>query len=346
MGKPVRACRKACRDDWEPFDYRLPPFSNPLECMKFEYPEDRKFFADLLAGGDEEKLEKEFSEHFDFRHPAIKRWEFNKIKNKLLKKLIVKHVGKCQLRIHVDCSKDGKYEPDHIIPLSTNELNKKLRRMVRNSSEKIPAQSFGSNKPENLTLSCKRCNAFKKHRIVLPAGFSGRNNLNFLQPHKAGSEIFQLPSGKKVKIKKYFLQFKLWKGKPIPNTYGNKAVIDFNGEPVFAELAVLRLFQSQGWDGVWVDSYYRKYRVGLPDVATPVELPEKQQKIIDSIRAKTGKSGGCWDVFVWKKDQILFIELKRNKKDHIQESQKMWMEKSLNYGLSGHTFLLLEWILN
>lgn len=133
--------------------------------MKFEYPEDREFFANLLTGGDEKRLEIEFLDYFDFRHPAIKRWEFNKVKKKLLAELILKYDGKCQLHIHPDCSKDGKFEPDHIIPLSTNELNKKLRQLVRTSNEKVPAQSFGSNNPKNLILSCKRCNAFKKHRI-------------------------------------------------------------------------------------------------------------------------------------------------------------------------------------
>jgi hypothetical protein len=145
-------------------------------------------------------------------------------------------------------------------------------------------------------------------------------------------------------IQKYFLNFKLWKGAPIPNTYNGKAVIDWNGEPVFAELAVLRLFQSQGWEGVWVDSYRRKYRVGLPDVVEPIELPQKQRAFIESIKAKTGRSGGSWDVLVWKDDQILFIELKRQKKDVIQDSQRLWLEKSLESGLTTDNFAFLEWV--
>src|SRR3989344_7079105 len=91
------------------------------------------------------------------------------------------------------------------------------------------------------------------------------DNLRFLKTYDSGTEELVLPSGRKVWVAKYFLRFKEWKRKSIPNTYGNKAVIDWNGEPVFAELVVLRLFQSNGWNGVWVDSYRRKYRVGLPD---------------------------------------------------------------------------------
>lgn len=168
-------------------------------------------------------------------------------------------------------------------------------------------------------------------------------NLGFLQPYKVDGELFSLSSGASVLIQKYFLTFTPWKGAPIPNTYNNKPVIDWNGEPVFAELAVLRLFQSHGWEGVWVDSYRRKYRTGLPDVAEPVELPLRQQELIESIKAKTGRSGGCWDVFVWKGDQFRFIELKRSKKDSIQHTQDSWLEASLLVGLGPESFALAEW---
>ena len=168
-------------------------------------------------------------------------------------------------------------------------------------------------------------------------------NLEFLQRFSTESEIFSLSSGVKVSIQKYFLRFDPWKGPPIPNTYNGKAVIDWNGEPVFAELAVLRLFQSHGWSGVWVDSYRRKYRVGLPDVVDPVELPETQKRVVESLREKTGKSGGCWDILAWKGDTVLFIELKRSKKDRVQTSQTQWLEASLDSSLNVEDFALVEW---
>jgi hypothetical protein len=136
--------------------------------MQFEHAEDREFFAKLLAGGDEKRLQGEFSDYFDFRDAAIKRLEFNKIRKKVLAELIEKNGEVCQWHIHLECSREKIWELDHIIPLSTNELNKKLRGMVRVSNQKVPAQSFGSNHPKNLVLSCRRCNAFKKHRIFSP----------------------------------------------------------------------------------------------------------------------------------------------------------------------------------
>ena len=165
----------------------------------------------------------------------------------------------------------------------------------------------------------------------------------FLQPYLAESEIFVLPSGVSVPIQKYFLEFKEWKGIPIPNTYNGKAIIDWNSEPVFAELAVLRLFQSHGWDGVWVDSYRRKYRVGLPDVAEPIDLPTNQTNLINALREKTGRFGGCWDVVVWKGDTMLFLELKRQKKDSVQSTQVEWLSSALDSGLSADNFALVEW---
>ena len=168
-------------------------------------------------------------------------------------------------------------------------------------------------------------------------------NLVFLQPFRVKSELFSLSSGEQIPIQKYFLTFTPWIGAPIPNTYNGKAVIDWNGEPLFAELAILRLFQSHGWNGVWVDSYRRKYRIGLPDVVEPIELLEKQERLIDSIRSKTGRSGGCWDILAWKGDTVLFIELKRSKKDRVQTSQTQWLEASLDSSLNVEDFALVEW---
>src|SRR3989344_382741 len=142
------------------------------------------------------------------------------------------------------------------------------------------------------------------------------DDLQFFQLHKVDGETLSLPSGQRVSIQKYFLTFDPWKGAPIPNTYNGKAVIDWNGEPVFAELAVLRLFQSHGWEGegVGFDSYGRKFGAGQPNETEPIEIPQKQKGLVDSIRTKTGKFGGCWDVLVWEGEATLFLELKRQKK--------------------------------
>ncbi|MDO8522333.1 MAG: hypothetical protein Q7S08_03540 [bacterium] len=141
--------------------------------MKFKYPEDRQFFLNLLAGGDEKIFDSEYSDYFDFRHPAIKRWEFNKISKKVLAGLIEKYGRKCQLRIHPDCSMTNIWHPDHIIPLASAELNRKLRHIKNNPDGSKPESvSYGSNHLNNLTLACEKCNLHKKHRIIWPLGIT------------------------------------------------------------------------------------------------------------------------------------------------------------------------------
>ena len=134
--------------------------------INFEFLEDKVFFINFLANGNKNCFNQKFLEYFDFRDPKIKRKEFNLIRNKLFKQLAMKYGKKCQLQIHPDCSKVKKFDIDHFIPLSTNELNKKLRNLKPCNRHKVQAQSFGSNNIKNLLIACSRCNAYKKHRII------------------------------------------------------------------------------------------------------------------------------------------------------------------------------------
>ena len=139
--------------------------------MDFQYPEDEKYFIDLLAKGDKDLFYKKYFRLFDFRSPFLKRQEFNKKRSDIFKKLVKRDGLKCQLSLHPDCSKLKKFDIDHIIPLSTNELNKKLRNIKPSKGKKVPSQSFGSNDESNLILACSRCNAYKKHRIIISNNF-------------------------------------------------------------------------------------------------------------------------------------------------------------------------------
>src|SRR3989344_8602763 len=137
---------------------------------------------------------------------------------------------------------------------------------------------------------------------------SQEDHLGFLQQYKTESEIFSLSSGEQVSIQKYFLHFDLWRGAKPEFDFGQKPILAFEGKACFAELAILRMFLKHGWDGAWVDSYRRKYRTGLPDVVEPIELPATQKKLIESIRVRTGRKGGCWDVVAWQGGRTLFLE--------------------------------------
>jgi len=132
----------------------------------FQYKADYEFFLNKFAKGDSVLFEKKFIKLFDFRDPKIKRAEFNKQKNNVYPKLVEKYGEVCQLNLCSDCSKVKKFDIDHYIPLSTNELNKRLRGLKPKEGKKVPSQSFGSNDTANLRIACKRCNSFKKHRLI------------------------------------------------------------------------------------------------------------------------------------------------------------------------------------
>lgn len=169
-----------------------------------------------------------------------------------------------------------------------------------------------------------------------------RDPLGFLANHLSGYEPFTLSSGVTVQVPKYSLAFGEWKGVQIENSY-RKPIIDYKGEPLYAEIVALRLMQQQGWDGVWVDTYRMKYRIGMPDTTAPVALPTDKEKLIASIRANTKTSGGCWDVFVWKGDQVMFLELKRKKRDSIKDTQRLWIDAAVREGVDPTGFALIEW---
>lgn len=127
----------------------------------FSNKEDKDYFDSLFQdfGGLPKNIDL-----FDFREPQIKRKEFNKIRSKIFQDLKSKFGSVCQLKCHQDCTNSAD-EVDHLIPLSSNVLNKQLRGFRANNGKKAPTQSFGSNHPTNFVLSCTRCNAFKNNKI-------------------------------------------------------------------------------------------------------------------------------------------------------------------------------------
>jgi len=158
------------------------------------------------------------------------------------------------------------------------------------------------------------------------------------------AEKVLLPSGKTISIAKLYLTLKKWHGLVIKDDYNGKAVIDFQGKPLFSELAVLRSYQCKGWDGVWVDCYRKKFRVNLPERQDSiVSLPPKIENIINVIKKRNKGLSGCWDILLWKGRSIRFIELKRLKKDKIRPSQIRFLDVALKSGVPKEAFSLVEW---
>lgn len=155
-------------------------------------------------------------------------------------------------------------------------------------------------------------------------------------------EEITLPSGEKVQIPKTTPLFTAWSGAQVDSSYNSKPILAYKDRPVFAELAILRLFEDAGWRGVWVDTYGKKYRSEYWP-KNEVSLPAEQQKLLQDISNRAGSKNGCFDVFCWRDDSIIFAESKRKAKDRIRDTQRRWLQAALQCGLQISSFLIVEW---
>lgn len=151
-----------------------------------------------------------------------------------------------------------------------------------------------------------------------------------------------LPSGGSVNMARFEYRFRLWQGAPISDTFGGKAVLNFNGEPVFAELAILRILEESGWEGVWVDTFRNRFLRCWPPQSCSIS--PHAQKLYDRIKQfNGGKRSGCFDLLAWKDNAYLFIESKKFAEDSIRQNQIKWLDAALKSGVPLSSFLICEW---
>jgi hypothetical protein len=162
----------------------------------------------------------------------------------------------------------------------------------------------------------------------------------------ASVERFQIAPGREIDVPKTTPRFRPWRGDRPEDTFGGKALLDHGGRLAFAELAILWTFQDAGWDGVWLDSYREKFRIGYWDQPPVAEIPAPQTQLLARISEQT-KAGwrGRWDVLCWKNGDVVFAESKRVGRDAIRESQRTWLAAALELGLTPANFLVVEWAL-
>lgn len=159
------------------------------------------------------------------------------------------------------------------------------------------------------------------------------------------TEDLLLPSGAPTKVPVTRPFFRRWRGEFMGDTYGGKPLVDLDGEPMFAELAVLKLFQKDGWEGVWIDTFRKKYRTAWGEEGV-AQLPKDRLLLLQEIHGWAGSSSGSFDVYCWKGADVLFAETKRRSKDRIRATQLRWLEAALALGLETYTFLIVEWSLS
>jgi hypothetical protein len=153
----------------------------------------------------------------------------------------------------------------------------------------------------------------------------------------------KLSSGSSIDVPRCSCRFRRWEGEPISyRGHGKKPLIEFDCQPVFAELAILGTLRQDGWDGVWVDTYRNTFRRGVPPDSC--DLPSRAQALYDRICLENdGKQGGCFDVFVWRDQRYLFVESKWRAKDVLQNTQKEWIKAALRVGVPMDSLLICEW---
>jgi hypothetical protein len=173
-----------------------------------------------------------------------------------------------------------------------------------------------------------------------------------------------MPAGRMIHdVAGVFLRFPQWTGAPFSDDLGRKsaAMIDLDGEHLFAELAVLRLLEKHGWSGRWVNTLSAgkevwKYLTEWKDVpreeqrTRPIEDTEPRQ-LLARIAGfnKPRRYKGCWDVFAWRDTQYAFFQCKRGPPkdaDTIGKDQQEWLRSALYVGnrqVSEESFCFVQW---
>ena len=90
--------------------------------LAFQHPEDQRFFEERLCQSGEDLAA--YAHLFDFRPPEIKRVEFNRQMKAVRSALLERFGAVCQLKLLPDCDPKAGLAVDHVIPLSSNRLNK------------------------------------------------------------------------------------------------------------------------------------------------------------------------------------------------------------------------------
>jgi hypothetical protein len=164
--------------------------------------------------------------------------------------------------------------------------------------------------------------------------------------------------GLEVNVPSVNLVFNYWRGKPVRDDFGGKPVVDYEGRPMFAELAIVQMAVKAGWSALWQQAYplrqsgpyyYADWKENalLKNQATTGSLDSPYHQNLQALIARYNSNSyrGCWDVIAWNgRERTLYIESKQFKKDSIRDSQIRWFSACLSAGLKRkENFLIVQW---
>ena len=173
-----------------------------------------------------------------------------------------------------------------------------------------------------------------------------------------------MPSGRIIPdVPAVFVRFPKWTGAPFADDFGKKAAgfVELDGEHLFAELAVLRLLEKNGWSGRWVNTQGGKGEV-WKYLTEWRDVPRTEQKnrVIEDAEPrqllariagmnKPARYAGCWDVFAWRGTEVAFLECKRTTpkaNDVVRKEQEDWLRSALYTGdqrVTLDSFCFVQW---
>jgi hypothetical protein len=140
------------------------------------------------------------------------------------------------------------------------------------------------------------------------------------------------------------------------DTKGGKPLVDVGGEPAFGEIALLRAFQEDGWEGRWIDNfplpptfrvaYWDEHWEKIRGDRANQHLPRAVADIHERICREAGdpRAGGAWDIIAWRGDEMAFVEAKKQgSSDRIKEPQLRWLDALERLGIPRESRLFVEW---
>lgn len=154
-------------------------------------------------------------------------------------------------------------------------------------------------------------------------------------------ESIAIADGHTVEVQKARPIFAKWEGPSPGSSYGHKAILDYDGRPAFAELAILWTFMDAGWNGAWLDTFGGRALQAFWPSPQVVDVPEHRKELIHTL-AKSCRAQP-WDVFCWKESFVAFVEAKRSQRDTIRDSQRAFLRNALASNVQLSSFLVVEW---
>jgi hypothetical protein len=171
-----------------------------------------------------------------------------------------------------------------------------------------------------------------------------------------------MPAGRMIHdVPAVFMRLPQWTGEPFVDDFGKKsgAMIELDGEHLFAELAILRLLEKDGWNGRWVNTTGAgkevwKFLTEWKDVPRdeqrnrPIEDSEPRQYLARIAGFnKPRRYKGCWDTYAWRNSEFAFVDCKRtsaNAKELVTKEKEEWLRSALYVGgITEESFCFVQW---